>query len=517
MGVIALLLACSEYDLQDVQESKPPEESTVEAIEPPEEVCDGIDNNDDGVVDEGFADTDYDGIADCVDEEECDGLDNDGDGLYDEGMPDSDFDGLVDCFDVEICDSLDNDGDGLVDEGMPDTDGDGYPDCQDVETCDGIDNDGDGLVDEDMPDTDSDGIPDCLDIEECDGLDNDGDGDVDEGMPDTDGDGTPDCTDPETCDGLDNDGDGLVDEGMPDTDGDGIVDCLDEEECDGIDNNGDGYIDEGFDFNGNGTPDCSEVDDCDGIDNDGDGYIDEDADSNGDGIGDCFQIATIFTYGFHANGSSICGSSTVLDREMQEIDYVLSGLGYSAAFFVDDRSETLSFGQLSHFSSIIYHNGGWMDHGSLSVVQALENAALMGKGLIFLGDDSAFHASGTQSQHGTSAMFDLMGFASYSSNGSAGTVTVSNSTHPVIDGPMGTVGSFSYISDIDDASAASGSDVLMVKGAAPAVIATEDGVSRRVTVNMRLNNSSDCPSGATSVPPEMETLFHNALLWVEWN
>ena len=40
-------------------------------------------------------------------------------------MPDSDFDGLVDCFDVEVCDSLDNDGDGLVDEEMPDTDGDG--------------------------------------------------------------------------------------------------------------------------------------------------------------------------------------------------------------------------------------------------------------------------------------------------------------------------------------------------------------------------------------------------------
>ena len=30
------------------------------------------------VIDEGYADSDSDGIADCVDVEECDGLDNDG-------------------------------------------------------------------------------------------------------------------------------------------------------------------------------------------------------------------------------------------------------------------------------------------------------------------------------------------------------------------------------------------------------------------------------------------------------
>ena len=63
-----------------------------------------------------------------------DGIDNDQDGQVDEGCP------------VEICgDGVDNDGDGLVDE-----------DC--VEICgDGVDNDGDGLVDEDCN-----VAPDCL-------------------------------------------------------------------------------------------------------------------------------------------------------------------------------------------------------------------------------------------------------------------------------------------------------------------------------------------------------------------
>ena len=50
-----------------------------------EEVCDGIDNDGDGEIDEGF-DTDNDGTPDCDDIEECDGVDNNGDGEIDEGL-----------------------------------------------------------------------------------------------------------------------------------------------------------------------------------------------------------------------------------------------------------------------------------------------------------------------------------------------------------------------------------------------------------------------------------------------
>jgi len=255
------------------------------------EDCDSADNDGDGTVDEDTPDTDGDGTCDALDSEDCDGLDNDGDGTADEDFPDSDFDGTADCLDVEECDGLDNDGDAGVDEGYADTDGDGRADCVDNESCDGLDNDGDGAVDEGHPDTDGDGIVDCLDTEDCDALDNDGDGTVDEDTADIDGDGICDQLDTESCDALDNDGDGAIDEDYNDSDGDGLADCLDGEDCDGVDNDGDGEADEGYsDTDFDGLADCVDTEECDGLDNDGDDWFDEGFnDSDHDGLIDCLD------------------------------------------------------------------------------------------------------------------------------------------------------------------------------------------------------------------------------------
>ncbi|MDG1478852.1 MAG: MopE-related protein [Myxococcota bacterium] len=250
------------------------------------ELCDGIDNDCNGNIDNNAPDSDSDGTCDAFDVEECDGLDNDGDGDVDEEQSDTDGDGTCDALDAEECDGLDNDGDGDIDEGYLDNDGDGVADCVDGEDCDGVDNNGDGQIDEGYVDTDGDGTADCVDVEECDGLDNDGDGDIDEDFTDTDVDGVADCIDAEECDGLDNDGDGDTDEGFDDTDGDGTCDGIDTEECDGLDNDGDGDTDEGFDdTDGDGTADCVDEEECDGLDNDGDGEVDEEVGDDNDSDG----------------------------------------------------------------------------------------------------------------------------------------------------------------------------------------------------------------------------------------
>jgi hypothetical protein len=191
----------------------------------------------------------------------CEVKDKDNDG-YDSLQDCDDTDPAVNPGAEEMCDGIDNNCDGQIDEGcyfcLIDSDKDGYTRCNDcndddptihpraAEFCDGIDNDCDGEIDEDcIPctrDIDGDGYTRCNDCndydptvypgaeEVCDGKDNDCNGQIDEGCPicfvDNDNDGYTACSDcndnnpfvypgaPEYCDGKDNDCDGLVDEGL---------------------------------------------------------------------------------------------------------------------------------------------------------------------------------------------------------------------------------------------------------------------------------------------------------------
>ena len=119
------------------------------APEPVTESCDGVDNDCDEEVDEGFDDTDDDGIADCMDPDDDndgveDALDNcrlannpaqddfDEDGSGDVCDPDDDDDGSADELDcgpfddevspdmTEVCDQKDNDCSGVIDDGLCD-------------------------------------------------------------------------------------------------------------------------------------------------------------------------------------------------------------------------------------------------------------------------------------------------------------------------------------------------------------------------------------------------------------
>ena len=175
--------------------------------------CNGVDNDCDGGVDEDFVSglvttcgvgvCQGEGISACVDgvEEEaclpvldnasaevCDELDNDCDGLVDEAMP------------IEICDDLDNDCDGAIDEEPEDG-------IYAEEVCNGFDDDCDTLIDEGMSDLDADGLVDCLD-EDIDGdsILNEEDNCPNDANPDQlddDQNGIGDACDATSCGGFD--------------------------------------------------------------------------------------------------------------------------------------------------------------------------------------------------------------------------------------------------------------------------------------------------------------------------
>ena len=296
-----------------------------------EEACDGIDNDCDLMVDEGFVDTDADSLKDCVDTDD----DNDGDP---DGVDCGPTDNTVSSQASELCDGIDNDCNDLIDDGFDfEMCGKGVclhkmPVCLDgalqvcdplegiaFETCDGLDNDCDGLVDEDQGNTScgqgkcQHTVPNCQDgaavvcdpdegkdEETCDGIDNDCDLMVDEGYPDTDGDGLKDCLDPDD----DNDGDA---DGVDCSPLDPAVSSQAVEVCNNVDDNCNDEIDEGLGQLACGKGECfhtvaacidgtvqicdplaglsDEV--CDGLDNDCNGLTDDGLGTTACGLGEC--------------------------------------------------------------------------------------------------------------------------------------------------------------------------------------------------------------------------------------
>ena len=266
------------------------------------ELCDGIDNDCNDLVDDDpsdasiwYADQDGDGFGDpdLVDEA-CEAPEN----YVDDDTDCDDTDELTFPGGDEVCDGADNDCNGEIDDGATDllvwyadADEDGYGDAFDsIETC--TPPEGYTLDSSDCDDTEYTTNPGA--DEYCDEVDNDCDGDLDESdsvdapiwYSDGDGDSYGDptrsaysCSQPSGAVANDDD----CDDSDSDTNPDGI------EYCDTIDNNCDGTVDEDtaedaltwyYDYDGDGYGDplvtteaCSQPkgyvsndDDCDDID-----------------------------------------------------------------------------------------------------------------------------------------------------------------------------------------------------------------------------------------------------------
>jgi hypothetical protein len=302
---------------------------TANILNKPSEICNNVDDDCDGSVDEGIAtvtyylDEDGDGFGSTTSTQACSAPS----GYVTNNNDCNDGNASLHTITAEVCNGLDDDCDGSTDEGVlntyyADVDGDGFGSTTSILAC----STPTGYVANNTDCNDSNASLHTITTEVCNGVDDDCDGSTDEGVLntyylDSDGDGfgsttitqacsaptgyvtnNTDCNDTnaslhtittEVCNGLDDDCDGSTDEGVLntyylDSDGDGFGSTTSTQACSAPT----GYVTNNTDCNDtNASLHTITTEVCNGVDDDCDGSTDEGVlntyylDSDGDGFG----------------------------------------------------------------------------------------------------------------------------------------------------------------------------------------------------------------------------------------
>jgi hypothetical protein len=516
------------------------------------ELCNGIDDDCDGTVDEDdasdadtwYADSDGDGYGDATsttaacstpsghvaDDTDCD-----------------DGDAAISPAATELCNGVDDDCDGTVDEDdaadaptwYADADSDGYGDAtSSTDACSAPS----GHVADDTDCDDGDAAINPAASELCDSIDNDCDGTVDEGVTptwyaDSDADGYGDATSStEAC----SQPSGYVADDTDCDDSDDAVNPAATEYCNGIDDDCDGTTDEDdaadastwyTDSDGDGYGDatsslsaCSQpsgtvsnTDDCD----DGDSteypgaleWLDGD-DDDCDGVVDEAIAAMVFAH--QCLGNDGHPSLTAAEATQAESDRV--------ALYLDDMDigmdrydETAGAGSgaaLSDYEIVLFSDCGWSWNADNQVlVDELLDARDLGIPTFVWGDDLGWSCSTVTGEE------ELTLVEGCYSNGSPGTVTMTGASHAAYNGPYGTPLDFYYDNDMDEVVSWGGATVLAYSSAYgsgnPVWSAYEDSSTgtRAVALETSIYMSNHAQV-STSAEVELEIVFENSVAWL---
>ena len=335
-------------------------------------------DDNDAAVNPGAAETPYNGVDDDCDAASPDD-DLDGDG-YAKGADCNDGDGAVNPGADEVCDGSDNDCDGLVDPDgsagggtfFADEDGDGYgDDGVTVEACAAPE----GYVEQagDCDDGDASFNPIAVEDDCTDPTDYNCDGST--GFADADGDGFAACEEcddtdksvnpgeSETCDFLDNNCDGDVDEGVTSTfyadgDSDGYGDRKNSTESCSAPR---GYVSDATDCDDGDravNPKATEVCDTKDVDEDCDGLVD-DADSSVTGTSTFYTDSDGDGYGASSSSSSstkkACDQPSGYSATSDDCDDTDAKIN-PAATEVEDREDNDCDGDIDEVSYTYTHD-----------------------------------------------------------------------------------------------------------------------------------------------------------------
>ncbi len=166
---------------------------------------------------------------------------------------------------------------------------------------------------------------------------------------------------------------------------------------------------------------------------------------------------------------------------------------------------------LSRYPAVVYHGDGCA--ADTSVIDALEGAVAGGSGLVVLGD-SVVQGARSLAGQGDSRLLDLLWLDGVDRGEVRGSVVTADDSHPVIAGDWGRIGGLTYRASIDvAATAGTGESVLMTASGSPVVWAMEESGQRTVAILMSIHGTPARPLTDTAGQADLDALFQNAVWW----